>query len=56
MARKVKVRRGDESSLGGNFIVNTTFKAMDSSSILGNFDMDAEVLDVGNRDVTLGLS
>ena len=55
-ARKVKVRQGDRSSLGGNFVVNTTFKVMDSSSTLGKFTMDAEVLDIGNRDVILGLS
>ena len=24
-AKKVKVRQGDRSSLGGNFVVNTTF-------------------------------
>ena len=30
-ARKVKIRQGDESFLGGNFFINTTFKVMDSS-------------------------
>ena len=55
-ARKVKVRQGDGSSLGGNFVVNTTFKVMDSSSTLDKFTIDAEVLDIGNRDVILGLS
>ena len=29
---------------------------MDSSSVLGKLAMDAEVLDIGNRDVILGLS
>ena len=53
-AKKVKVRQGDGSSLVGNFVVNATFKVMDSSSILGKFAMDAEVLDIGNRDVILG--
>ena len=53
---KVKVRQPDGSSLGGNFVVNTTCKVMDSSSILGKFAMDAEVLDIGNRDLKLGLS
>ena len=42
-ARNVKVRQGDGSSLGGNFVVNTTFKVMESFSILGKFAMDAEV-------------
>ena len=28
---------------------------MDSSSVLGKFAMDAEVLDIGNRAVILGL-
>ena len=55
-ARKVKVRHVDRSLLGGNFVVNTSFKVMDSSSVLGKFAMDAEVLDIGNRDVILGLS
>ena len=55
-ARKVKVRQGDGSYLGGNFVVNTTFKVMDLFSVLGKFVMDADVLDIGNRDVILGLS
>ena len=54
-ARKVKVVQVDGSFLGGNFVVNTTFKVMDLSSVLGKFGMDAEVLDIGNRDVILGL-
>ena len=54
--RKVKVMQGDGSHLGGNFVVNTTFKVRDSSTVLGKFAMDAEVLDIGNRDVILGLS
>ena len=36
--------------------MKTTFKVMDSSSILGKFAMDAEVLDIGNRHVILRLS
>ena len=55
-AKKVKVRQGDGSSLEGNLFVNTTFKVRDSYSISGKFAMDAEVLDIGNRDVILGLS
>ena len=47
---KVKVRQGD-----GNFVVNTTFKIMDSSSKLSKFPMYAEVLDIGNWDLILGL-
>ena len=54
--RKVKVRQGDRSSLKGNFVVNTLFKVMDFFSVLGKFAIDAEVLDIGNRDVILGLS
>ena len=50
-ARKIKVRQGDRSSLGGNFVVNTSFKVMDSSSVLGKFAMYAEVLHIGNRDL-----
>ena len=37
-------------------MVNTSFKEIDSSAVLGKFTMDAEVLDIGNRDVILGLS
>ena len=53
---KVKVRQGDGSYLGGYFVVNTLFQAMDSSSVLGKFGLDADDLDIGNRDVILGLS
>ena len=42
--------------MGGNFVINTVFKVMDSSLVLGKFRMDAEVLDIENRDVILGLS
>jgi len=55
-ARKVKVRKGDGSSLDGKFVANASFKAYDSSSVLCKFPLDAEVLDIGNRDVILGLS
>ena len=54
--RKVKVREEDGSCLGGNFVLNTMFKIMDSSSVLGKFAMDAEVFDIRNRDDILGLS
>ena len=36
--------------------MNTSFKVMDSSLSLGKFGMDTELLDIGNRDVILGLS
>ena len=36
--------------------MNTTFKVMDSASELGKFVMDAEGLDIGNKDVILSLS
>ena len=55
-ARKVKVRQEDGSVLGGNFIVNTSFKVMDSSFVLRKFTIDTEVLDVGNRDLIMELS
>ena len=42
--------------MGGNFVVNITFKVRDSSSVLSKFAIDTEVLDTGNRDVILGLS
>ena len=55
-AMKVKVRQGDGSSLVGNFMVNTSLKVMDSCLVLGKFTVDAEVLDIGNRNIRLGLS
>ena len=55
-ARKGKVRQGHGSSLRGNFVTITTFQVMDSSSGFGKFAIDVEVLDIGNRDVILGLS
>ena len=55
-ARKVKIRQEDGNSLGGNIVFNTAFKVMDFSLVLGNFAMDAEVLEIGNMDVILGLS
>ena len=55
-ARKVKVRQRNGSSLEGNLVVNTSFKVMKSSSVLGRFAMVVVVLDIGNRDVILELS
>ena len=62
-ARKVKVRQGDGSHLlGGNFIVNTSFKVFDlvssptSPTVLCKFSLDAEVLHIGNKDCILCLS
>ena len=62
-ARKIKVRQGDGSHLsGGNLIVNTSFKVFDlvspitSPTVLCKFSLDAEVLDIGNKDCILGLS
>ena len=37
-------------------MVNTTCKVVNSFTILRDFAMDAELLDIGNRDVILGLS
>ena len=54
--RKVKVRQGYRSHLVGNFVANTTFKVTDCCLVLGNFAMDAEVLDMGHRYIILGLS
>ena len=62
-ARKVNVRQSDGSHLsGGNFIVHTSFEVFDlvssttSPTVLGKFSLDAEVLDIGNKDCILGLS
>ena len=37
-------------------MVNTSFQIMDPSSVLSKFAMETEVLDIGNRNVILGLS
>ena len=62
-ARKVNVRQGDGSHLSGeNFVVNTSFEVFDlvpsptSPTGLGKSSLDAEVLDIGNKDCILGLS
>ena len=55
-AKKVKVREEDGSFLEGDFVVNSMFQVMDSYLVLGKFGREAEVLDIGNRDVILGLS
>ena len=54
--RKVQVRQGDGSLLSGNFVVYMILNVMDSCSVLEKFRMDAEVLDIENRDPILGLS
>ena len=54
--RRFKIRYENGSHLGGNFVVLTTFKVMDSYLVLGKFGMDMEVLDIWNRDAILGLS
>jgi hypothetical protein len=42
---------------GGNFICNARFKVFSSPGILlGEYPLDAEILDIGNRDIVLGLS
>ena len=56
IVRKVKVKLRDGSSIEGDFVVNTLFKVMDSASVVGKFPVDAEVLDIRNRDMILWLS
>ena len=55
-ARNVKVRQEVGNILGGKCLINTFFKLMDSSLVLYKFATDAEVLDIGNREIILGLS
>ena len=62
-ARKVNVRQGDGSHLsGGNFIVNTSFNVFDfvssptSPTALAKFTLNAQVLDIENKDCILDLS
>ena len=55
-ARKVRVKQGDGSHLsGGNFVINHWFQVFSSPGVsLGKFSLDAEVLDIGKKDVVLG--
>ena len=48
--------QGQAGILEGNFVVNTVCKVMDSSLVIGTFGIDAEVVDIINRDVILGFS
>ena len=52
----VWTRQGDVSFFQENLLVNTLFTVIDSSSVLGQYVIDAKVLDIGNQDVILGLS
>jgi len=51
------VKPGDGSTLSGeNYVVNSSFCVYSKGSLLGKFSLDAEVLDIGKKDVILGLS
>lgn len=39
-----------------NVIINTSFKVINSSLVLGMFSIDTEVLEIGNKDVISVLS
>ena len=52
----MKVKQGDGSNLGGNFVVYTAFKVWASNLVLDQFAIYAEVLDISNRDIILCLS
>jgi len=56
-AKKVKVRQHDGSHLSrGKYVVNTSFSVFCMGNFLGKFLLDVEVLDIGKRDIVLGLS
>ena len=55
-ARKVRVKQGDGSGLEGRYVAITSSKVIDADSQLVKFGLDAEVLDIGDRDCILGLS
>ena len=55
-ARKVRVKQGDGSGLEGRYVANTSIKVIDAGSQSVKFGLDAEVLDIGDRDCILGLS
>lgn len=61
-AFKYHVGQGDGSHLfAGNFIVNTWFNVFDfvtcgtSATVVGRYSLDAEVLDIENKDCMSGL-
>ena len=55
-ALKVRVKQGEGSGIEGRYVANTYIKAIDMDSQLVKFRLDAEVIDIGNRDCILGLS
>jgi len=56
-ARKVNVKQGDGTNLsGGKFVVNPMIQIFQDKTFIGKFSLDAEVLDIGNKDLILGLS
>jgi len=56
-ARKVNVKQGDGTNLsGGKFVVNTMIQIFQDKAFIGKFSLDAEVLDIGDKDLILGLS
>ena len=50
------MRQRDRSYLERSFVVNTTFTVIDCCLVLDNCAMDAEVFDIGNKDMILGLT
>ena len=52
----MQIRQKDGSYLRENFVVNTLFKVIDTSSVLSKFAIDAEVLYIGSSDIILGWS
>ena len=57
-ARKVSVKHSDGSYLSvGNFVINYWFQVFSfPGTFLGKFSSGAEVLDIGKKDMVLGLS
>jgi len=56
-ARKVSVKQGNGTNLsGGNFVVNTMIQIFQDKAFVSKFSLDAEVLDIENKDLILGLS
>ena len=53
--RRVQVRQENGYVLEDNLVINTFFKVVNAFSVLGKFAINAEVLNIGNRDVILGL-
>ena len=56
-ATKARIRQADRSHIkGGKYIVNSSFVILGALGPFNKFSLDAEVFDIGQKEVILGLS